>query len=63
MVLEIMECVDEHIHQGFMDLANSKISVMGSEQAASVLVTLKKAQYKNRKKMECKRRKKIKHLF
>mgnify|MGYP003341785996 FL=1 len=29
---------------------NSRISVMGSEQAASVLVTLKKAQYKKQKK-------------
>ena len=36
---------------------NSRISVMGSEQAASVLVTLKKLNIKNRKKMECKRRK------
>ena len=54
-----MECVGEHIHQGFLwTWPNSRISVMGSEQAASVLVTLKKAQYKKqKKKMECKRRK------
>ena len=39
---------------------NSRISVMGSEQAASVLVTLKKLSIKNRKKWNAKEESKIK---